>query len=181
MLVEKAPFWKGLALASCVAVTCKPPCSKLVRAESLDLNHAQHVKKNLAELAKEASMTLWSCIPGGRRRNSETNAIDQHSVFRRERPSNSPHKIVDCADHLAAGAKKEAAFVANMWFVPHDVETSDPNKTLTDCCVFFDGTSDVQMGGKIIEAKHPHNFSVLHGVEHVLFHCVLRMWPKLIT
>lgn len=49
--------------------------------------------------------------------------------------------------------------------MPH-IERLDPNKTLCDC-LYFDGASNVQKGGRIIEAKYPR-VSVMHGVEHVV-------------
>ena len=46
------------------------------------------------------------------------------------------------------------------------VKVYDPNGTLTDA-FFFDGASNVQKGGAILVAKHPHSFC-FHGGEHVI-------------
>ncbi len=46
------------------------------------------------------------------------------------------------------------------------VKEYDPNGTLTDA-FFFGGASNVQKGGAILVAKHPHSFC-FHGGEHVL-------------
>ena len=72
-------------------------------------------------------------------------------------------EIVGCSGHLSNGGKKDSIFVAKV-FLPHLLKL-DPCKTRTDL-VFFDGATNVQKGGRILEAKYPR-VTVLHGVEHV--------------
>ena len=50
------------------------------------------------------------------------------------------------------GGKKDAAFIAH--YMMEFVKLYDPNKTLTDV-FFFDGASNVQKGGEILEMEYP--------------------------
>ena len=73
--------------------------------------------------------------------------------------------IVNCSAHLQADGRKDAAFISDL-FTPYitEMESSVPN--CTDL-VIFDGASNVQKAGALLEAKFPH-ISVLHGAEHVV-------------
>jgi hypothetical protein len=72
--------------------------------------------------------------------------------------------IVDCSEHLVAGGKKDARFIAQLF--EESIEVLDP-KGLNVNAIIFDGASNVQKAGRIIEARYPQ-VSVLHGVEHVV-------------
>jgi hypothetical protein len=54
--------------------------------------------------------------------------------------------------HLVTGGKKTASYVASL-FDPWVVKL-DPSSTRIDC-VFFDGASNVQKAGRLLEAKYP--------------------------
>ena len=49
--------------------------------------------------------------------------------------------IVDCTEHMAAGGKKDARYIAKIF--EDKVEEYDPKHTLTDL-FYFDGASNVQ-------------------------------------
>ena len=72
--------------------------------------------------------------------------------------------IVDCTGHMSQGGKKDAEYIASLFF-PH-IEQLDPNKLRTDL-ILFDGASNVQKAGSIIEAKYPRT-TCLAGAEHVM-------------
>ena len=72
--------------------------------------------------------------------------------------------VKDCSEHLAKGGKKDASFIANE-FLKY-LEKHDPMKSRTDI-VFFDGATNVQKAGHILEAHYPR-ISVEHGTEHCL-------------
>jgi hypothetical protein len=72
--------------------------------------------------------------------------------------------IVNCSNQLADGGKKDAVYISQI-FSPH-MERLDPAKDKVDL-LFFDGASNVQKGGKILEAMYPR-VHVLHGIEHVV-------------
>ena len=71
-------------------------------------------------------------------------------------------EIVDCTDHCAEGNKKDAQYIADT-MKPHILKI-DPSKQCVDF-VIFDGASNVQKGGKILEAYDPRITSV-HGACH---------------
>jgi hypothetical protein len=73
-------------------------------------------------------------------------------------------EIVDCTTRLVAGKKKDGAFISSL-FLPV-IEMLDSLKDKTDI-VFFDGGSNFQLAGRIIQAKFAR-ITVVHGLEHVL-------------
>jgi len=62
------------------------------------------------------------------------------------------------------GGKKDGPFLARQ-FLP-TIEKLDPEKNKTDI-VFFDGGSNMQLAGRIIEAIYPR-VTVVHAAEHLL-------------
>jgi hypothetical protein len=72
--------------------------------------------------------------------------------------------IIDCTDHMEVGGKKDAKYIAEM-FEEH-IEALDPKGVHLNA-VLFDGASNVQKAGRVLEARYPQ-VSVLHGVEHVV-------------
>jgi Protein of unknown function (DUF 659) len=72
--------------------------------------------------------------------------------------------IIDCTEHMEAGGKKDAKYIADM-FQEH-ISSLDP-KGIHLNAVLFDGASNVQKAGRVIEASYPQ-VSVLHGIEHVV-------------
>jgi hypothetical protein len=66
--------------------------------------------------------------------------------------------------HLVEGGKKSAPFVASL-FEPWVIKL-DPLSTRVDC-VFFDGASNVQKAGLLLQARFPR----IH-VNHCAAHCV---------
>ena len=73
-------------------------------------------------------------------------------------------EIIDCQGHLADGNKKYGIFICNQ-FLNHMKEI-DPGKKLSDI-VMFDGTSNVQIGGRNLKVYYP-KLTVMHGVEHTV-------------
>ena len=70
-------------------------------------------------------------------------------------------EIVDCTDHCAEVNKKDAQYIADT-MKPHIIKI-DPSKQCVDF-VIFDGASNVQKGGKILEAYDPRITSL--STEH---------------
>ena len=80
--------------------------------------------------------------------------------------ANTPPTVVaihDCTDHMAAGGKKNAPYIAKLFET--QVEEIDPSKTKTDI-FYFNGASNVQKAGEVLCAYNPRAY-VLHGGEHV--------------
>jgi hypothetical protein len=72
--------------------------------------------------------------------------------------------VIDATDHMRAGGKKDARFVCG--YMEETIVKYDSMKLLTDV-FFFDGASNVQKGGQILEVIYPRSYS-LHGGEHVV-------------
>jgi hypothetical protein len=72
--------------------------------------------------------------------------------------------IVDCTSRMELGEKKDCVYIADL-FEEH-IQKLDPLGKLI-FAVLFDGASNVQKGGRIIEERHPQ-ISCLHGAEHVV-------------
>lgn len=72
--------------------------------------------------------------------------------------------IIDCTEHMEVGGKKDAKYIASI-FQEH-IEELDPYGIHLNA-ILFDGASNVQKAGRVIEAKYPQ-VSVLHGIEHVI-------------
>jgi hypothetical protein len=72
--------------------------------------------------------------------------------------------IIDCTDHMEVGGKKDAKYIAEI-FGEH-IQALDPKGVHLNA-ILFDGASNVQKAGRVIEAQFPQ-VSVLHGIEHVV-------------
>ena len=73
-------------------------------------------------------------------------------------------EVVDCSEHMVKGGKKDAEYIAEL-FLPW-MKKLDPNKQRVDL-LFFDGASNVQKAGKILEVAYPR-VTCLHAAEHVV-------------
>ena len=78
--------------------------------------------------------------------------------------ANSVLDIIDCTEHMEEGGKKDATYTASI-FIQH-IKELDPLGVHLNA-MLFDGASNVQKAGRVIEAKYPQ-VSVLHGIEHVI-------------
>lgn len=72
--------------------------------------------------------------------------------------------IIDCTEHMVEGGKKDAKYIASLF--GEYIDMLDPKGVHLNA-ILFDGASNVQKAGRVIEAKYPQ-VSVLHGVEHVI-------------
>jgi hypothetical protein len=72
--------------------------------------------------------------------------------------------IVDCTKQLQGVRKKDGTYISDL-FIPV-IKAMDELKDKADI-IFFDGGSNFQLAGRIIEAEFPR-VTVVHGLEHVL-------------
>jgi hypothetical protein len=72
--------------------------------------------------------------------------------------------IVDCTGHMEDGGRKDATYIASI-FNDH-IKELDPQGVYLNA-IIFDGASNVQKAGQVIQAKYPQ-VSVLHGIEHCI-------------
>ena len=72
--------------------------------------------------------------------------------------------IYDCTEHMAAGGKKDAEYLAGV--MEEEIVKSDPERMHTDI-FYFDGAANVQKGGFRLCELYPRSY-VFHGGEHVI-------------
>ena len=65
---------------------------------------------------------------------------------------------------MSAGGRKDARYIAEL--MEGIIQQYDPDKSRSTL-FWFDGASNVQKAGKILEAKFPRSYT-LHGGEHVV-------------
>jgi hypothetical protein len=161
-LASHHKFLRVLALAKTVSKKYIPPGRNKVAGELLDLNYQVYKQKNLDLLQKEANIFGISFFGDGAtvKKSPLINIL-----------ASSVHlpvgclRIVDCTGHLETDGRKDATFISDL-FIPHISEMENKIPKCTDL-VIFDGASNVQKAGQLLEARFPH-ISVIHGAEHVI-------------
>jgi hypothetical protein len=76
-------------------------------------------------------------------------------------------EIVDSSKHLERGGKKDSSYISSL--SRHHIDKIKADNPYSVDMVYFDGGSNVQKAGLVLEAPYPRIF-VLHvnGSEHVL-------------
>jgi hypothetical protein len=158
---ESPRFQKILRLAQTVGTDYIPPNRNHVAGRLLDLNYEMCRNKNKTDLLAEED-TFGLQFVGDGATIKRMPLINVLGICGFSTPK--VLSIHDCSDHLAGGGKKDAPFVAQLF--EGEVEQLDPQKKLTNV-FFFDGASNVQKAGEILEAINPGAYC-LHGGEHVI-------------
>jgi hypothetical protein len=161
-LASHHKFLRVLSLSKLVSKKFVPPGRNKIAGELLDLNYQLYKQKNLELLQKEANIFGISFFGDGAtvKKSPLINIL-----------ASSVHlpvgclRIVDCSGHLETDGRKDATYISNL-FLPHITEMEEKIPKCTDL-VIFDGASNVQKAGQLIEARFPH-ISVIHGAEHVI-------------
>ena len=123
------------------------PNRKKIGGPLLELNFKSVMATNKANSLKEAALAGLTWLGDGATK-AKTPFINVMNIS-----GESPPVVVyvnDCTDHLVAGGKKDASYIADL-FAKH-VEEYDPIKRNTNL-FFFDGASNVQKAGKVLTAK----------------------------
>jgi hypothetical protein len=161
-LASHHKFLRVLSLSKLVSKKFVPPGRNKIAGELLDLNYQLYKQKNLELLQKEANIFGISFFGDGAtvKKSPLINIL-----------ASSVHlpvgclRIVDCSGHHETNGRKDATYISNL-FLPHITEMEEKIPKCTDL-VIFDGASNVQKAGQLIEARFPH-ISVIHGAEHVI-------------
>ena len=161
-LASHHKFQRVLTYAKQAPKNYTPPNRNLVAGKLLDLNYDIYKNQTMENLLKEADIYGLTFFGDG--------ATIKKSPFMNILAS-SIHEpagclsIVDCSGHLASDGTKDAFFIANL-FIPHIKAIETKNPKCADL-VIFDGASNVQKAGALLEAQFPR-LSVIHGAEHVV-------------
>ena len=161
-LASHHKFHRVLTLAKLVSKKYIPPGRNKIAGELLDLNYQLYKSKMTENLLKDAEVYGITFFGDGAtvRKSPLINIL-----------ASSVHcpvgclRIVDCSGHLESDGRKDAAYIADL-FLPLITEMEEKKPQCTDL-VIFDGASNVQKAGLLLEAKFPH-LSVMHGAEHVI-------------
>ena len=155
-------FQRVLTYAKQAPKNYTPPNRNLVAGKLLDLNYQIYKTQTTEMLLKDAdTYGLAFFGDGATIRKSPLINILASSV---SEPAGCL-SIVDCTGHLESDGRKDAAYIASL-FIPHIQSMEEKIPKCTDL-IIFDGASNVQKAGLLLEAKFPH-LSVIHGAEHVV-------------
>lgn len=159
--VESPHFSHLLKCARAVGKDFKPPGRMKIGGELLDLNYKLTIDHIKTELLKEAPTfgIAWMSDGATIKRMPLCNVLAMTGGI-----SPMTCAIVDATDQMKDGGKKDAVYVAH--YMEQVINDFDPLKMHTDI-FFFDGASNVQKGGQILEAAFPRAYC-FHGGEHVV-------------
>ena len=155
-------FQRVLTYAKQAPRNYSPPNRNLVAGKLLDLNYEIYQTQTREMLLKEADIYGITFFGDGATiKKSPLINILASSIHE---PAGCL-SIVDCTGHLAADGTKDASYIASL-FIPHIKSMEEKVPKCTDL-IIFDGASNVQKAGSLLEAQFPH-VSVIHGAEHVV-------------
>ncbi len=161
-LASDRKFRHVIQLARAAGSTYVPPTRNAVAGELLDLNYEQYLKRNMKMLKKDVDdFGLTYFGDGATVKKMPLINILASGVYKPV----AVLEIVDCSSQASSGNKKDAKYIASL-FCPH-IDKMEENFPRTTDVIFFDGASNVQAAGAIIEAKHSRAIT-LHGAEHVI-------------
>ncbi len=158
---ESPAFAMMIKNARLVGSDYKCPPRKAIGGSLLDLNYKNCQERNKKTLLAEADTFGLSWLSDGAT-ISRMPLINILGLCANHPPTCV--KIHDCTGHMTEGNKKDASYIAGL--MEDVVLQYDPDKSRTTL-FWFDGASNVQKAGRILEAKFPRAYS-LHGGEHVV-------------
>jgi hypothetical protein len=161
-LASDRKFRHVIRLARGAGSTYVPPSRNLVAGELLDLNYQQYIRKH-RELLKtdidEFGLTYFG--DGATIKRTPFINILASGVHLPV----AVLEIVDCSVQASGGNKKDAKYIASL-FRSH-IESMESDHPKSTDVLFFDGASNVQLAGSVLEVKYPRSLT-LHGAEHVI-------------
>ena len=161
-LASHHKFRRVLTLAKLAPKKYTPPGRNKIAGELLDLNYSIYIKSTCEALQKEADVYGLTFF-------GDAATVKKSPLI--NILASSVHlpvgclRIADCSGHLEEDGRKDASYISQL-FTPHIIEMEKTTPKCTDL-IIFDGASNVQKAGALIEAQFPH-VSVIHGAEHVI-------------
>ena len=170
-LASHPKFRKVLQLAKVVGSNYKPPNRQAIAGPLLDLNYDAYMKKIQEELQKEINEFGVAFYGDG----ATVKKMPLINIL-----ASGVHltscvlEIVNCTQHLEAGGKKDARYIASL-FRPHidTIEEQFPNSV---DAVYFDGASNVQKAGEVLAATYPRIVSKFFTARNMSLVCSLGMF-----
>ena len=158
---ESKRFAKMLNVARTVGDDYKPPNRALVSNELLTINFDRTMTTNKEMLTNQRKFGYTGMGDGA---TVGGMPLSNEMWMAGDCPP-TPMAVHDCTGQMAAGGKKDAEFIANQ-FIPMAEELDPDNAHGLIDIFFFDGASNVQKAGQILNEKYPTSHT-LHGIEHV--------------
>ncbi len=162
-----------LVLARNTNNSYKPPRKDEMSGALLDANYTSYQKSSLNNLLMNANVFGLGIYGDG----ATIGKIPMMNILAAS--ANNPNcviDIIDCSRHMSEGGKKDAYYICQQ-MLPK-MRLLDPDKILFDW-ISFDGASNVQKAGSLIEQYFPR-CTVSTGVEHtvsLLFGRVMAVRP----
>ena len=148
-----------LKLAKSASTGYKPPHRHAVSGSLLDLNYTQVKSKTMSRLGTDADVYGVSLFSDG--------ATVKHVPLLNFLGASAlcppvMLEILDCRDHITAGGKKDATYIADQTL--HQIGSIDKSKV---DLFFIDGASNMQVAGAVLTLKLP-TITCVHAAEHVV-------------
>ena len=168
-LAEDAKMLHLIQVARGLGPNYKPPSRDLIGTKYLDAIHKNSYKEQMTALLSEEKIYGVTVFGDG----ATIKSVPLVNIL--AAGVNNPFAlldIVDCTKHCALGGKKDARYLADIvkpLITKMESERDMHNRRCTGIVdlVFFDGASNVQNAGKILQAFNPR-ITVGHGAEHVV-------------
>lgn len=161
-IAESARFQSVLTKARLVGDDYTPPNRKLISGDMLTLNHSKIMEKNTKDFKKHIS-TFGALAMGDGATIAKMPLVNE--LWQTGDMPPTVFGIHDCTGHMAAGGKKDAEYIAGLF--EGTCHKFDPDNAMGLIDIFaFDGASNVQKAGDILNVKYPTSHTI-HGVEHV--------------
>ena len=148
-----------IKLAKSAPIAYKPPHKMAVSGSLLDLNYTQVKSKTMSRLGKDADVYGVSLFSDG--------ATVKHVPLLNYLGASAVCppvmlEILDCRDHMTAGGKKDAPYIANQTLT----QIGAIGRSKVDL-FFIDGASNMQVAGAVLSLKVP-TITCVHAAEHVV-------------
>lgn len=161
-IAESARFQSVLTKARLVGDDYTPPNRKLISGDMLTLNHSKIMEKNTKDFKKHIS-TFGALAMGDGATIAKMPLVNE--LWQTGDMPPTVFGIHDCTGHMAAGGKKDVEYIAGLF--EGTCHKFDPDNAMGLIDIFaFDGASNVQKAGDILNVKYPTSHTI-HGVEHV--------------
>lgn len=159
--IDNPHFKKILKLARVVPLNYRPPSRQKIGGEMLKHIYDERYKDNLKSLCREAE--IFGLVIYGDGATIAKTPYFNVLASGVHLPS-ACLEIHDCSPQMASGGRKSGEYIAG--FIMVHMKKLDPKRNIIDM-VIFDGASNVQKAGNLIEKEYPM-VTVVHGAEHVV-------------
>ena len=160
---EDPLFLNILQGARYIGKSYKPPTRKLITGALLESLYKRKYNSMIKQLVREADKYGIALYGDGATiaKTPFFNILGSGVHL-----SNACLEIHDCTERMVSGGRKDAAYIAKICEEHIDTISKEKKEPLVDL-VIFDGASNVQKAGSLLEEKYPI-ITCIHGGEHVV-------------